>query len=36
MIDPVMGVPDPMTRNVVGSFREESFLQRSPRNGDEI
>lgn len=36
MLDPVLGVPDPMARNIVGSFREESFLQRSPRNGGEI
>lgn len=37
MLDPASGVSDPfVARNVAGSFREESFRQRTLRSGDEI
>ncbi|KXN84412.1 hypothetical protein AN958_12641 [Leucoagaricus sp. SymC.cos] len=37
MLDPANGVSDPfIARNVVGSFREESFFQRTQRFGDDI
>jgi hypothetical protein len=37
MLDPGSGVSDPFIgRNMVGSFREEAFLQRVPRQGDDI
>ncbi|KAF9444449.1 hypothetical protein P691DRAFT_677569 [Macrolepiota fuliginosa MF-IS2] len=37
MLDPATGAGDPfIARSVVGSFREESFLQRASRTGDEI
>lgn len=37
MLDSAATASDPFAvRNVVGSFREESFLHRTPRNGGEI
>lgn len=37
MLDSAASVPDPFAvRSVVGSFREESFMHRTPRSGGEI
>ncbi|KAF7775677.1 hypothetical protein Agabi119p4_4070 [Agaricus bisporus var. burnettii] len=37
MLDSATSASDPFAvRNVVGSFREESFMHRTPRNGTEI
>ncbi|KAJ3570040.1 hypothetical protein NP233_g4661 [Leucocoprinus birnbaumii] len=37
MMDPASGSGDPfLTRNVVGSYREHSFLQRLPHHDDEL